>query len=671
MTYKTGTMYIEVLRPISITNENIFKASLVNIVISTKPSDKRKKESLLEDFSKFINFKPNYNFKNLWKWSVDHPEEFWSKLWDYTKIIGDKGQEIIKYNKIFNKTKFFPDSKLNYAENILKKRSPEIAISFLSEKGFEEEISWEQLYINVCKFSGYLKSIGLKKGDRVAAYVPNKIESIISFLACAKNGIIWSSCSPDFGTQGVVDRFKQIAPRILITSDHYFYNGKKINILEKVEGILKQIPSIKKTLVFAYNKKEEMNFKNYFNFEKVLDQTEADESFERFDFNHPIYVLFSSGTTGKPKCITHGAGNVLIEHNKEFMLHCDIRDNEKLFYYTTTGWMMWNWLVGGLATGSSIFLFDGAPVYPKIDILLEYCQNKKINLFGVSAKYIDHLKNEKYNSKNLDLSSIKIITSTGSPLAEESFKYVYDNIKKDVHLASIAGGTDLVGCLVLGNLFSDVYMGEIQGQSLGIDVDVFTDEGKSVKDGEKGELVVKKPFPSMPVKFWSDDDGQKYHKAYFNRFKNIWHHGDFIERTINNGFIMRGRSDATLNPGGVRIGTAEIYQQVEDIDFITEGLVVGQDYKDDVRIILFITTKNNEDLDDEKIKSIKTKIRKNCSPKHVPSIIIKVPDIPRTKSGKIVELAVKKVIQGETINNKEAIANPEALKHFENIAQLK
>jgi acetoacetyl-CoA synthetase len=636
-----------------------------------QPSEKRVRESSLEKFIKFVNFEPNKNFKEFWKWSVTKPEIFWSKFWDYSEIIGNKGKEIIRKDRVFNKTKFFPDSKINYSENILKKRTEDIAINFLSEKGFEENITWSSLYEKVCKFSSYLKSLNLKKGDRVVAYVPNKIESIISFLACAKIGVIWSSCSPDFGIQGVVDRFKQIEPKILITSDYYFYNGKRINILDKVNSILDEIPSLKKTIVFRYNKNENNEINSFINFDDAINNSELDETFERFEFNHPIYILYSSGTTGKPKCIVHGAGNVLIEHNKEFMLHCDIKNNEKLFYYTTTGWMMWNWLVGGLATGSSIFLFDGAPTYPKIDVLLEYCQNKKINLFGVSAKYIDHLKNEKFNSKSLDLTSIKIITSTGSPLAEESFKYIYDNIKKDVQLASIAGGTDMVGCLILGNLYSSVYKGEIQGQSLAIDVDVFTVDGKSTKDGEKGELVVKQPFPSMPVKFWGDENGEKYHKAYFTRFKNIWHHGDFIERTSNNGFIMRGRSDATLNPGGVRIGTSEIYQQVEDIDFITEGLVVGQDYNDDVRVILFVTTKNDEELDNEKIKSIKSRIRKNCSPKHVPTIIIKVPEIPRTKSGKIVELAVRKVIHGEIVNNKEAIANPKALKYFENLPQLK
>ena len=640
------------------------------------PSDKRVKSSQMHKFMQNINKKYNINlssFSELHTWSIENKTQFWELIWDFFDIIGSKGTKpyIDPLNKMPG-SKFFPNGKVNYAENMLSGNNLGIAIVFKSEDKLRKEVSWKELKDQVAALAKFLKKEGVVKGDRVAAYMPNMPETVMMMLAASSVGAIFSSASPDFGVEGVLDRFGQIEPKILLTTDGYWYNGKAVNITNKVLDVVKALPSLQKVAITPL-----LGIETQYNSNKFVDYTSILEeystkviSFEPLSLDDPLYIMFSSGTTGKPKCIVHSNGGILLKHLVEMGLHSNARKNSKVFYFTTCGWMMWNWLVSGLLLKSTIYLYDGSPFYPNPEVLWNYVDEEKVNFMGVSAKYIDALSKENINIiDNYKLTDLEIIGSTGSPLVHESFDYIYKAIKKDVSVASLSGGTDIVGCFIGGNPMSAVRRGEIQGPILGMDVHVYNDNGLSVKN-EKGELVCTQSFPTMPLFFWNDKNNEKYHDAYFSKYKNVWCHGDYILKTENNGFIIFGRSDATLNPGGVRIGTAEIYRQVEQIEEVIEGLVIGQIWQGDTRVVLFIRLTQNIALTEDLINKIKTKIRAGASPRHVPAKIIVVNDIPRTKSGKIAELAVRDLVHDKKINNETALANPECLDEYKNIKEL-
>ncbi len=616
------------------------------------------------------------SFADLHGFSVRETEAFWSKAWDFLGVIGEKGDApILRLGKRFEDAKFFEGARLNYAENLLRKNDDNTALIFWGEDKVKKTMTWAQLHAAVSQAQQFLRAQGVREGDRVAALMPNKPEAVVGLLAASSLGAIWSSASPDFGAQGVLDRFGQIEPKVLIACDGYYYRSKTLPIGDKVAEIIEKIPSIEFALIVSYLGDPEPILKRSGKARSWHEALAAFEAkpveFNRFPFSHPVYILYSSGTTGTPKCIVHSAGGSLIQLMKEHQLHCDLRDGDRLFYFTTLGWMMWNWLVTGLASGATLALYDGSPFHPDGNVLFDYADEAGVNVFGTSAKWIDSVKKAGLRPRETHkLKTMRMMISTGSPLSPESFEFVYDDIKPDVDLASISGGTDICSCFVLGNPLLPVYSGEIQGPGLGMAIDVFDEAGQHMPSGT-GELVCTKPFPSMPVCFWNDPGGLRYHNAYFARFPGVWHHGDFAEWTEHGGIMIQGRSNSTLNPGGVRIGTAEIYRQVEQLEEVKEAVVIGQAWDGDVRVVLFVVLNEGLSLDDTFRQKIKSQIRNGASPRHVPAWYVQVPDIPRTKSGKITEIAVRDVVHGREVKNKEALANPQALDYYRGLEELR
>ena len=614
------------------------------------------------------------NSVNLHQFSVTEMEKFWRSLIEYAELNGETwtGPELVDRNKLPG-AKWFPEARFNYAENILKRRDDADAFVFWGENKVKRRMSFKTLYDQVSSISQALKGMGVGPGDKVAGYLPNLPETIIATLAAASLGAAWSSCSPDFGTQGVLDRFSQIKPKVVFCANGYHYNGKTHDSLGKVEEIVTQLPSVEHVVVIEYldGAPDLSGLKNAQHWGDVIaNHTPNEIEFAQLPFDQPLYIMFSSGTTGAPKCIIHSAGGSLLKHASEHLLHCNMKRDDRIFFFSTCGWMMWNWLVSSLAWGATVLLYDGSPFYPSPNILFDYVDAENMTLFGTSAKFIDALsKNGVRPMDTHDLGSVKIMCSTGSTLAPEGFDYVYGAIKKNFHLVSFTGGTDIMGCFMSGDPTKPVWRGELQQAVYGMDVDVFDDNGKSIQ-GEKGELVCKQPFPTVPLGFLGDSDGSKYHDAYFAVYDNIWCQGDFVEHTKHGGYIMFGRSDATLNPGGVRIGTAEIYRQVERLDEVKESIVIGQSWDNDVRVVLFVVLSAELTLDDKLTKKIQNQVRANCTPRHVPAKILQVEDIPRTKSGKITELAVRDVVHGRVVKNVEALANPEALAFYEGRVEL-